>query len=146
MAPTKKMILRPPAFAPGKGMTEAVHAGLYYIKSASFDVASDTSPVVLFRLPKDVMIEDVIFHTTTAFATGSSIEVGTSVDTDCFNASSDMFIAGSHSMKGGAAKYSGGYLTTADMDLQVTVTGASGAGELFVIYSGYADEDWSAIA
>ena len=146
MAPTKKMILKPPAIAPGKGMTEAVHAGVYHIKSASFNVASDTSPVLLFRIPKNVFIDDVSFHTTTAFATGSSIEVGTSVDTDCFNASSDMFIAGSHSMKGGAAKYSGGYLTTADMDLQVTVTGASGVGELFVSYSAYGEEDWSAIA
>ena len=137
MTPTKRIVKKPPQ-TQGEGVTEALRAGLYFAKSDYFDVAeSDTSPALLIRIPKNVYVHDVIAHTATLFSTGSSIEIGTDADTDCFQSDSSLQLVGTHSMLGKAtSKYSGGYLSTADMDVQVTFSGgAAGKMRLFVLYT-----------
>jgi len=135
----------PPEQAPGFGVANALKSAVYSAKSGSVTVTSDTQPALLFNVPKNVRIKDVIIHTTTAIVGADYIVVGTSADTDMFLSDTAVMNAGSHSMKDGTALRAGGYETSTG-SIQLTAywsTGASaGAFWAEVDYKPYADENY----
>ena len=136
MSISAKNIKLPPAHAPGKGVAEALNAATFVAKSATVScTGGDTYPALLFNVPKDVYIEDVVIHTTTALtgAAPDTLIVGIDSDCDAFHSSSDVVNEGSHSMLYGTAHDAGGYLCTGDQVVQADVSAATTAGAFYAV-------------
>jgi len=143
---TAKDLKKAPDFAPGKGVAEALHAGLMWAKSEAVDATADTQPALLFNVPANTLIYDVILNVTTALedATGNpTIAVGIDPDSDLFFSSTDIAALGTHSAKDHAMVGAGGYVTSSDEVVEASwLAGCSaGAFEAWIIYSPHADEN-----
>jgi hypothetical protein len=150
MGATARNIKIPPKVAPGMGMTEAVHAGLYMAESDTFAVG-DTLPVTLFTVPKNVYIYDFILDTQTAFADsggatgGATLIAGYNGDSDAFFSSTTTYTVGVRSMHGSAGGVkAGGYLTTGTMTIEASwaTTCSVGGGQARIIFKPYGDESF----
>ena len=147
MGATVRNIKIPPKIAPGMGMTEAVHAGLYMAESDTF-VIGDTLPVTLFNVPKNVYIYDLILDTQTAFAdsgTGATLIVGYNGDSDAFFSSTTACAVGVRSAHGAAGGVKGGgYLTTGSMVIEASwaTTCSVGGGQARIVFKAYGDESF----
>ena len=136
-----------PVIAPGYGVTEALQAGVFLTKASVTINKSSTSPVELFRVPKNTMVHDLILQVGTAFdGTGTpSITLGDSDDVDRFmdNTAAAPATAGNKSMKQDTQPGSGGYVYTADGLITATfAAGSSSAGEakVYMLYSNRVDK------
>lgn len=129
-----KDIKLPPLQAPGKGVAEALNSASYVAISATVScTGGDTQPALLFNVPKDVYVEDVVVHTTTALTGGDpdTLLVGIAGDCDLFHASSDVVNTGSHSMHYGTALGAGGYPCTADQVVEANWSTGTTAGAFY---------------
>ena len=135
-----------PAIVPGKGMTDVVHSGLYIIKSDTFSI-SDTLPNLLFNVPENTFIADVILDVQTAFVSGTggdgTLISGIDDDSDMFFSDTTQCGAGTYSMHGAGALQSGGYLTTGDVTVECSwATGSTtGGGVAYLVFKPFADEN-----
>jgi len=142
-----KDIRFPPVQALGKDVADALKAGVYSAKSDAFVVGTSTQPGLLFNVPKNVRINDIIVHTTTAVtgATPDTLVVGTAGDSDMFHSSSDTVNLGTHSMKYGSALNAGGKECSTG-SIQVTAdwsTGSTAGGFWFeILYSPFGAENF----
>lgn len=142
-----KDIKKPPVQVRSAKVARALKAALYRAKSDTFTVGTSTNPAQLFNVPKNVSIDDIKIHTTTAITgtTPNTLIVGTSADSDMFHSSSDTTLVGSHSMKYGSALQAGGKVTSTGA---ITVTAdwstGSNAGVFWaeIIYSPFANENF----
>jgi hypothetical protein len=147
MSIAAKNIKLPPAHAPGKGVAEALNNALYVAKSATAScTGGDTYPILLFNVPKNVYIKDVVIHTETALSGASPDTLIVGIDSDCdlFHSSSDVINAGSHSAAYGSAVGAGGYLCTGDQVVQADVSAATTAGAFYaeLIYKPRGDKNF----
>ena len=151
MGASPKDIGKPPVTAPGHGVAEALHAGVYMAKSDTFAVG-DTLPVLLFNVPANVYIYDLIINQTAKFtdsggATGTATLIaGYTGDSDAFHSSSTIVAAaGTYSMHGatGGVK-KGGYLTTGAVQVEAswTTTCSVGGGQAILLFARYGDENF----
>ena len=135
-----------PAIVPGKGMTDVVHSGLYIIKSDTFSI-SDTLPNLLFNVPENTFIADVILDVQTAFVSGTggdgTLISGIDDDSDMFFSDTTQCGAGTYSMHGAGALQSGGYLTTGDVTVECSwATGSTvGGGVAYLVFKPFAEEN-----
>ena len=142
-----KDIKRPPVQIRSAKVARALKAALYRAESDAFVVGTSTQPALLFNVPKDMSIDDIKIHTTTAITGGSpdSLIVGTAGDSDMFHSSSDTTVVGSHSMKYGSALQAGG-LRTSTGAITVTAdwsTGSSAGGFWAeIIYCPFSDKNF----
>lgn len=150
---TTKVIRKPPQFAPGEGVSQALHAGLYISDPVSITVSTtgtDTSPADLFMVSPNTLIYDVLVNTTTALVptTGASLLIGLDSDCDAFHNDTTTVVLGSHSMHGKTAVYAGGHLTTGyhTVTAQWSTTSTAGAFTVRLVYRPYGDESFSDIA
>ena len=145
MSVSPKDINLPPVHAPGFGVADALKNAVYSAKSGSVTVSSDTQPALLFNIPKNVRIVDLVIHTTTAVVGADYVVVGTTADTDMFFADTSVMVAGSHSMKYGTAVRAGGYETSTGAQT-VTANWSTGASAgvfwMEVQYKPLADENY----
>lgn len=147
MAANAKDLKRPPVVAPGEGMTDAVHNGLFVAYSDTF-VVGDTLPVTLFNVPKNTYIYDLILDVQTAFVdsgTGATIIAGYTGDCDAFFASTTATAIKCYSMHGAAGGVkSGGYLTTGDVVVEASwaTTCSVGGGQARIVFKRYGDESY----
>ncbi len=144
MATTKKDVpIRAPAVAPGKGVTEALKAGLYMCKGPRWSISDGTGLMELFRLPADIFVYDVIVDVKTAVdATGTTFTVGDSDDTDGFhtNATAVPTVIGSKSAHSLASVvYSGGRSYASSDGRIITASVAHGAAGSDVSSAGVID-------
>jgi hypothetical protein len=131
-----KDIKLPPLHAPGKGVAEALNSATYMAKSATVScTGGDTQPALLFNVPKDVFVEDVIVYTTTALtgASPDTLVVGIASDCDLFHASSDVLNVGSHSAAYGSALGAGGYVTSSDEQIEANWSTGTTAGAFYAV-------------
>jgi len=141
-----KNIRRPPVQAVSAEVAKALKAATYRVKSDTFTAGTSTQPALLFNVPKNTAVRDIVLHVTESIVDADAddyLVVGTSADTDMFHASSDATLEGSHSMLYGAALYAGGRETSTGA-IQVIAhwtTGAT-AGSFWaeIWYSPFADE------
>ena len=138
-----KDIRKPPAVAPGEGVSEALHSGLYMAKSDTFAVG-DTLPVTLFNVPANVYVYDLIINVETAFAdsgSGATLIAGYTGDSDAFFASTTKVVAGSHSAKVSSGVKAGGYLSTGTVvEASWATTCSVGGGQALLIFKPYGTE------
>jgi hypothetical protein len=109
--------VRAPMVAPGMKVTEALKAGLYVCKGPSWSISDGTGLHELFRIPPNTFVYDVIVEIKTATdATGTTITIGDSDDTDGFYANNTItpMVLGSKSTRiqptaaGAPTVYAGG--------------------------------------
>lgn len=147
MGATAKNVGKPPIVVPGQGMTEAVHAGIYMVKSDTFAVG-DSLPVTLFNVPKNYYIYDLILDVQTAFAdsgSGATLIAGYNGDSDAFFASTTAVTATAKSMHSSwSAAKAGGYITTGEMVIECSwaTTCSAGGGQAILLFSPFADENF----
>lgn len=147
MGASPKNIGRPPEIAPGKGVTEALHAGIYMVKSDTFAVG-DTLPVQLFNVPKNTYVYDLILNVQPAFAdsgSGATLIAGYTGDSDAFFADTTTVTATSKSMHSSfTAVKAGGYLATGDVVIEVSwaTTCSAGGGQAILMFARYGDENF----
>lgn len=141
----------PPAHAPGAGVKEALHSGLYIAKSNTVTIGTDTMPALLFDVPSNTFISEIILEVTTAVEgnTGSdNVLIGLNGgDSDLFMAADTVVSqVGRWSSKRGVAVGGGGYLTSSDEIIEATWTTQSSAGvfDAYIIYKPFADENYIA--
>jgi hypothetical protein len=138
----------PPQNAPGQGVEGALHSGLYVAQSETVTIGTDTLPALLFNVPENTLVSEIILHTQTAVAgnTGSdNVLVGINSDSDLFMAADTVVSqAGFWSSKRGTAIGSGGYVTSSDEQVEATWTTQSsvGAFDAYLIYKPFADENY----
>jgi len=144
--------IRAPIVAPGAGVTEALKAGLFMCKGPRWSISDGTGLHELFRVPADIFVYDVIVDVKTAVdATGTTVTVGDSDDTDGFhtNATAVPTVIGSKSAHSLASVvYSGGKsyadsdgrVITASIAHGVAASDISSAGviDTYLIYANYA--------
>ena len=141
-----KNVLKVPAIVPGKGMTAAMHSGLFMVKSDTFSV-SDSLPNLLFKVPVNTFIADVILDVQTAFVSGTggdgTLISGIDDDSDMFFSDTTQCGIGTYSMHGAGALKSGGYLTTGEVEVECSwATGSSvGGGVAYLVFRPFADEN-----
>lgn len=151
MGASPKNIGKPPTIAPGKGVADALHAGIYMVKSDTFAVG-DTLPVLLFNVPKNTYVYDLVLNETAAFldsggATGGgTLIAGYTGDCDAFHSSTTLAAtAGTYSMHGatGGVK-KGGYLATGDVQIEASwaTTCSVGGGQAILLFARYGDENF----
>lgn len=139
-----KDVIKPPAFAPGKGVAEALKHGVYMAKSKSIDPSSDTSPQYLFNVPRNVFVNDIVIDTTSGMAS-TYLQIGIASDCDCFFSDTAVLNLGSHSMKSGnnAALYAGGFNSSCDVVVEANfASGGGGAFTAYLFYSPYSNESY----
>jgi len=145
MAITAKDIRVPPAYAPGHQVAPALKHGTYSAFSEEVNASSDTTPQTLFNVPANVWIEDIVLSMGTGY-NGNYVILGTTGDSDCFLSDTQVANNGTHSIKNGvnAALYRGGYLTTTKIHIRAGYDGSAGKFSARIIYSPYADENYTA--
>jgi hypothetical protein len=143
-----KELFIPPPFAPGEKVAQALHAGLYAVKSAVFNF--DDVDTALFNVPANVLIVDLIVHVITAFdgtTPDSSATLGDGDDADGFMdaTAANIETAGWKSMKQDTQPYSGGkeYTAADTIDIDYTAGGSVSQGslEVWAIYKPLSTED-----
>lgn len=145
MAEDIKLPKTPPIVAPGAGVTDSLKNTLYVAKSKTVNVASDTLPVQLFTVPTNTFIYDIVVNVTTAIAdsaSGATLLLGYTGDSDAFAASTTAVAAKSYSMHGLGGVKSGGYLTTGRTTIEASwaTTCSAGAFTAFLLFKPYGDE------
>jgi hypothetical protein len=139
-----KDLVKPPAFAPGKGVADALKHGVYMVKSKSIDPSSDTSPQYLFNVPRNVFVNDIVIDTTSGMAS-SYLIIGIASDCDMFFSDTSVLNLGSHSMKNGsnAALMAGGYNSSCDVVVEANfASGGAGTFTAYLFYSPYSNENY----
>jgi len=147
MAGDSRRVKKPPIVAPGAGVSDALKNSLYYAKSASVAVASDTLPALLFTVPANTFIYDIIVNVTTQIkdsASGATLLVGYVGDSDAFYADTTKTLAKTYSMHGGGGVKSGGMLTTGETVIEASwaTTCSAGAFNAILIFAPYGDESY----
>jgi len=132
-----------PAYAPGKGVAEALKHGASLAFSDTIHPSSDSSPYVMFNIPHNTFIADLIIETGTSY-NGSYIIAGFSGDSDALIADTIVANAGTHSMKNGlnSATYRGGYNASSDQKIYVAYDGSTGTIKGYIVYYGYSNENY----
>ncbi len=140
MSVSPKDIRMPPTHAPGHGVEDALNASLYVAKSGTVVIGTDTQPALLFYVPSNVFISEIVKHVSVAVEgnTGSdNVLVGIESDSDLFMAADTVTNAiGFWSSKRGTAIGGGGYVTSSDETIEATWTTSSTVGsfDFYLIY------------
>ena len=141
-----KDIRFPPKSAPGKGVQDALAAGLYRATSDTFGIG-DTLPALLFNVPSGTLIYDLILSVTTAITDASNsgtLIAGIDADSDMFFSDTTQCGAGTYSMHGAGALNSGVYIATGDVVVECSwaTTNSAGGGVAYLIYADMDDPNY----
>lgn len=122
----------PPASAPGQGVARSLKAGAYWIKSDPVDY-NDTSPVTLFEVPDNTLVEEMIVEIITAFdGEIPSISVGVSGTTDRHVGTNQVDVKAT-----GFTSVKKPHEYTADADIIATIVPSSAAAGQFRVWMKY---------
>ncbi len=145
--------VRAPVVAPGMKVTEALKAGLYVCKGASWSISDGTGLHELFRIPPNTFVYDVIVKVKTVVdATGTTVTIGDSDDPDGFhtNLTAVPTVLGTKSAHSLASLGYGGGKFYSDSDGRVITASiahgaagsdvsSAGAFDTYLVYMNYSD-------